>query len=88
MMNHMTVNGIIPEEQKGNVSNCYGCIDQLLINSAILDDAKQNQKNLSLAWIDYQKAFDSVPHEWIIECLKIHNFDDITINFFRQTMDK
>ena len=70
------------------MSNCYGCIDQLLINSAILDDAKQNQKNLSLAWIDYQKAFDSVPHEWIIECLKIHNFDDITINFFRQTMDK
>ena len=84
----MTVNEIIPEEQKGNVSNCYGCIDQLLINSTILDDAKQNQKNLSLAWIDYQKAFDSVPQEWIVECLKMHNFDDITINFLRQTMDK
>ena len=21
--------------------------------------------NLSIAWIDYQKAFDSVPHSWV-----------------------
>ena len=22
------------------------------------------EKNLSMAWIDYQKAFDKVPHSW------------------------
>jgi len=22
-------------------------------------------KNLSVAWFDYQKAFDSVPHSWV-----------------------
>jgi hypothetical protein len=26
---------------------------------------KKRRKNLNMAWIDYQKAFDSVPHSWI-----------------------
>ena len=28
---------------------------------------------LHMAWIDYSKAFDSVPHSWILECLKLYN---------------
>ena len=31
---------------------------------------KENQKNLSVAWIDYAKAYDSVPHSWILHCLE------------------
>ena len=34
---------------------------------------RQN-RSLSVAWIDYKKAFDSVPHNWIIECLHLFNF--------------
>jgi hypothetical protein len=26
------------------------------------EDDKKKKKNLSIVWIDYQKAFDSVPH--------------------------
>ena len=29
------------------------------------------KKNLARAWIDYQKAYNMVPHSWIEECLKI-----------------
>ena len=28
-------------------------------------------KNLNVAWIDYTKAYDMVPHTWILQCLKI-----------------
>jgi len=28
---------------------------------------------LTTAWIDYKKAFDSVPHDWILKCLSIYN---------------
>ena len=30
--------------------------------------AERRDKNLSMAWVDYGKAFDLVPHSWIIEC--------------------
>ena len=37
----------------------------------ILREVKQRQKNLAVGWIDYRKAFDMIPHNWILECLKI-----------------
>ena len=52
----------------------------------IQEDAKKKKKNLSTAWIDYKKAFDSVPHDWIIETLKIHKFDATTTKFIETTM--
>ena len=83
MMIHLNENNIIPEEQKGGIADCYGCIDQIIINSMVLDDSKQRNKNLSIAWIDYKKAFDSIPHDWLIKSLKLHGFDDVTIIFFK-----
>ena len=38
----------------------------------ILEECKTQKKNLSTAWIDYKKAFDSIPHTWIIKCLEIY----------------
>ena len=29
------------------------------------------KKKIAMAWIDYTKAFDMVPHLWIKECLKL-----------------
>ena len=40
----------------------YGCNDQLLINKSILEDFEGKRMTLSTVWIDYRKAFDSVPH--------------------------
>ena len=88
MVEHLQTNNLIPEEQKGGIADCYGCIDQLIINSMVLDDAKQRNKNVSIAWIDYKKAFDSIPHDWLIKSLEIHGFDDVLINFFKKGMEK
>ena len=48
-----------------------GCIDNLLLDKAILEDAKRNRKNLSCTWIDIQKAYDSVSHNWLIRILEM-----------------
>ena len=88
MSHHTNANKIIPSEHKGNASNTYGTIDQLIINKMVMDNVKLKQRNISTAWIDYKKAFDSVPHDWIIEILKIHKFDPITTKFLRKTMNK
>ena len=88
MMEHLQSNNLIPEEQKGGISDCYGCVDQLIINSMILDDAKKRNKNISIAWIDYKKAFDKIPHTCLIKSLEVHGFDDNTINFFKEGINK
>ena len=76
MKHHIQANNIIPVEQKGNASNTFGTIDQLIINKMIMEEAKRKKRNISTAWIDYKKAYDSVPHDWIIDSLKIHKFDN------------
>ena len=43
-------------------------------------------RNLSTAWIDYKKAFNSVPHDWIIKILKIHKLDATIVKFFEHIM--
>ena len=68
-------------------SNNYGTIDRLIINKIMMDNVKLKQQNISTAWIDYKKAFDSVPHDWIIETLNIHKFDSITTMFISNTMN-
>ena len=44
MKNHILNNNLMPQEQKGCAPNTLGCIDQLLIDSMVLCDAKENQK--------------------------------------------
>ena len=75
MTHHIDANNIIPAEQKGNASNTFGTIDQLIVNKMVMETVKSKHQNLSTAWIDYKKAFDSVPHDWIVETLKMQKFD-------------
>ncbi len=32
--------------------------------------AREARSGLSVAWVDYRKAFDLVPHEWIMAVMK------------------
>jgi len=43
--------------------------DQLVIDKFIMLDAKKMHKNLFMSWVDFRKAYDSVPNDWIILCL-------------------
>jgi hypothetical protein len=65
-----------------------GCKDQLLISKAILKDSKKRKKNLSIAWIDYQKTFDSVPHSWIEKSIELLGVNNKIINFCKSSMEK
>lgn len=85
---HLMQNNIFPCEQKGCKKKTKGCKDNLLINKLIVWQAKKQKKNLSMAWIDYKKAFDSVPHSWILETLKIYKINPVIIHFVTNTMKK
>ena len=62
---HLEEKNLLPAEQIGCHPGSKGCKDQLMISKAIYDDCKRRNKNLSVAWINYQKAFDSIPHSWL-----------------------
>ncbi|XP_067129392.1 uncharacterized protein [Centruroides vittatus] len=79
-------NGIIAEEQRGCRRRTRGCKDHLMVNKAILEDAHQSQKNLSMAWTDYQKAYDSVSHEWLLKILDIYKCPSVVKRFLQMTM--
>ena len=46
------------------------------------------KKNLSTAWIDYKKAFDSVPHSWILKCLQMYKIHPALITFIEESMSQ
>ena len=76
--------GLFPDEQNGCKRGSYGCKDQLLINKLILENCHNRNTNLSIAWIDYKKAFDSVPHSWIEKCLETFKISPVSRNFISQ----
>ena len=85
---HLDTGNYLENEQKGCIRNKLGTKDQLLINKAILEDCKRRQRNLSMAWIDYKKAFDSVPHSWILRCLELYNINGEIRAFLGHQMTK
>ena len=63
--------GLFPREQKGCKKKSRGTKDQLLIDKTVLRNCKNRKVNLAMAWIDYHKAYDMIPHLWILECMKL-----------------
>ena len=59
---HLEKQELLPEEQKGCRKKSRGTKDQLLIDRMILRNCKRRKTGLSMAWIDYKKAYDMVPH--------------------------
>ena len=41
----------------------------MLIDREVLKEVRRKKRFLSMAWIDYKKAYDMVPHSWILETL-------------------
>jgi hypothetical protein len=77
---------ILNEEQKGSVKECFGCKEQLIIDTVIMEPARKNNRNIYTAFIDYKKAYDSVPHSWLIKILKIYKINLDLINFLSHVM--
>ena len=77
---------LFPEEQKGCRRKSRGTKDQLLIDKAVLKDCRKRRANLAMAWIDYKKAYDFVPHSWIIECLDMLGIAENVRTFLENSM--
>ena len=86
MYTFMEANKLFPLEQKGCKRESYGCKDQLLINRMLMENCQKNHRNLSMAWMDYRRAFDSLPHGWIQRALDKFTPSPTIINFLQHNM--
>ena len=77
--------GLMSENQLGTVRMVQGAKEQSLINHAI---NKYIGNNLKTCWIDVKKAFDSVEHSYLIECLQKLNLPSWTLEFLKVTISK
>ena len=68
---HCIEHEIIFSDQAGAKKGMWGCADELLINKTVCEEVKQHCRNLCTVWLDYKKAYDSIPHEWILTALRL-----------------
>lgn len=83
---HLETNKLLDEEQKGCRRGSRGCKEQLIIDSVIMTHAKRTKDSLHTAYIDYKKAFDSVPHSWLAEILEIYQIEQHITKFLQLAM--
>jgi len=61
-------------QQRGAKSECSGTMDNLLVDRMVLQDCVQGRRNISMAWIDVKKVYDSVDHDWLCNTMKPRKF--------------
>ena len=86
MYSHLERGNVLPFEQqeccKGSCETKY----QLLIDKTALRDCKRKQANLTMAWIDYKKVIDKVPHSYISESLEVFGIGNNIQDFLNSSM--
>ncbi|XP_047546074.1 uncharacterized protein LOC125077984 [Vanessa atalanta] len=83
---HIAVNNILAEEQKGCRKGRQGCKEQLVIDSVTMKHAISTKKNINTMYIDYRKAFDSIPHSWLLYVLHHYKVHPQLIYFLENSM--
>ena len=64
-----------------------GTKDHLIVDKFILRNCKRRHTNLSMAWIDFKKAYDMVPHSWIIGSLRMFGIADNVVELLSESMN-
>ena len=85
---HLDLRNLMAPEKKSCRQGSFGAKGQLLINELLTEDCKTRHKSLSMAWVDYQKAYDSVPHSWLFQCLQLHKISLVLCGFLSRVMKR
>jgi len=79
---------LLPAEQKGCHPVSKGCKGQVMISKGIYEDCSRRNKNLSISWIDYQKAFDSVSRSWVETSIALVGVNSKIVRFCNLSIEK
>jgi hypothetical protein len=86
LYDHLENQGVLGDEQLG-CRNRRGTKEHLMLDKIILKDCRKRNTNLAMGWIDYQKAYDLLPHSWIIETMKLTGIARNAVNLMESSME-
>lgn len=86
MYDHCEKYHFIHPAQKGCSRGQYGCVDHLLLTNGVWHQVRSKYRFLSVAWLVYCKAYDSVPHNWLLKCLRLFYFPSMLITCIEHLM--
>ena len=73
MMNFLQTNGYINESiQKAGLPGTPGCVEHSNMIWESIQNAKKDNLNLSVVWLDLANAFGSVPHQILLKAMKTY----------------
>jgi hypothetical protein len=58
------------------------------VDIKILEECKKRRKHLNMTWIDYQKAFDTILHNWIEKSIELIRENNTIFKFCKLSMVK
>ena len=70
-MDHVYKNNIVTPEQAAGKKRVWGTVEQLLFSKSILKEVRLMPRNQVTVWLDYRKAFNSIPYSWLLHALKL-----------------
>ena len=88
MKNHADRNNIWDKSQLGTCSGAPGTVGQLVIDNAIMDEVREKQRNLVVAFYDYQKAYDMVRHDWMLRVYRWMGVPEKVANAISKLMSR
>ena len=87
MKEHAERNNIWGRSQLETCSGVLVTVDQLIIDNAIMDEVRNQQRNLAVAFYDYQKAYDMVRHDWMIRVYQWMGVPEKVVNVIVKLME-
>lgn len=88
LYDHCSQNRILAMEQKGCIKQSKGCKEQLIIDMIVTEQIRKQKRNLHSSYIDFKKAYDSVPHSWLQKVLDIYKVHPIITECLKTVMNK
>ncbi|KAL6120577.1 hypothetical protein NUSPORA_02671 [Nucleospora cyclopteri] len=76
---------LLAENQLGTVRKVQGAKEQALLNLAL---NKEHGNQLKTAWIDVKKAYDSIDHDYLLQCINKLNFPKWITRFLESIVSK
>ena len=70
------------------MQDSFGAKDQLLIKKLLTEDCMVRHRSLSMAWVAYRKAYDSVPHNWLLQSFQLHTSSPALCKFLSRMMKR
>ena len=80
-------NNICYRNQLGTCSGILGTVCQLIIDNIIMDEVRNQQRNLAVAFYNYQKAYGMVKHAWMTRAYQRMGVPDKVVNAIIKLME-